>query len=260
MLKEQLRNILILITLLGVGLIISMLFKTPDDPVSIVSDPAPTYNSENKVRIIKNIKSVEPELSRTKNKDQDACLEKYLSQMKYLDNETLSEEFTFDKYKTNYPEPKVLSNLDLNFSETARRFRTSIGDQLSKKGVNFDGKYTIVGSGLTGWPGFDWIVDRETGEAYEFPYIDLLRFEKDSNLIILNMKSDIKIASYYEGQYDCSFWGLGGYDVMAYELIPHYFLWEGNKLIHLGPKEFNPIINWFWSNYFNNPGDPTRTY
>ena len=185
-------------------------------------------------------------------KFQENCLQKYIEQKKYLDTETLSEEFTFEKYPTKHSEPEILEGLDLDFSKTARYFRTTIGEQLLEDGVSFDGKYTIAGTAMTGRGSTYWIVDRTNGKAYQIPYTGLsMKYSKDSNLIILNSKPGIIDLFYIEeyNEYNCWSYIEGGRSIMVYDAIPHYFLWEDNKLRHLGPKEYEPLKDLFWENY-----------
>ena len=184
-----------------------------------------------------------------KNKE---CLAAYEKQKEYLDNETLSQKFTFDKYKSIYSEPKTLKGLDLNFSKTAREFRTYIGFQLGDK-VDFDGKYTIVGVGMTGWDGPTWIVDRTNGKAYEFPYQHYyfsLDYRKDSNLIIINSKDKIKEMHDTRECFYLNITTKNDEILGAYDLVPHYLLWENNQFKYLGPEEYTPAINYFWESYF----------
>ena len=184
-----------------------------------------------------------------KNKE---CLTAYEKQKEYLDNETLFQKFTFDKYKSIYSEPKTLKGLDLNFSKTAREFRTNIGFQLGDK-VDFDGKYTIVGVGMTGWDGPTWIVDRTNGKAYEFPYQHYyfsLDYKKDSNLIILNSKEKIKEMHDMRECFYLNITTKNDEILGAYDLVPHYLLWENNQFKYLGPEEYTPAINYFWESYF----------
>ena len=234
MIIEQLRNLLILTILIGVGVAVNMVWKSNN----------PIYSG--------NFKERKQEIDQdyiNKNKE---CFSAYKKQKEYLDNETLSKEFTFDKYKSIYSEPKILKELDLNFSKTAREFRTNIGFQLGDK-VDFDGKYTIVGVGMTGWDGPTWIVDRTNGKAYEFPYQHYyfsLDYRKDSNLIILNSKEKIK--EMHDTQ-ECFYLNITTKDdeiLGAYDLVPHYLLWENNQFKYLGPKEYTPAINYFWESYF----------
>ena len=234
MIIEQLRNLLILTILIVVGVAVNMVWKSNN----------PIYSGDFKER--------KQEIDQdyiNKNKE---CFSAYEKQKEYLDNETLSKEFTFDKYKSIYSEPKILKELDLNFSKTAREFRTNIGFQLGDK-VDFDGKYTIVGVGMTGWDGPTWIVDRTNGKAYEFPYQHYyfsLDYKKDSNLIIINSKEKIK--EMHDTQ-ECFYLNITTKDEEisgAYDLVPHYLLWENNQFRYLGPKEYIPAINYFWEGYF----------
>ena len=234
MIIEQLRNLLILTILIVVGVAVNMVWKSNN----------PIYSGDFKER--------KQEIDQdyiNKNKE---CFSAYEKQKEYLDNETLSKEFTFDKYKSIYSEPKILKELDLNFSKTAREFRTNIGFQLGDK-VDFDGKYTIVGVGMTGWDGPTWIVDRTNGKAYEFPYQHYyfsLDYKKDSNLIIINSKEKIKEM---HDEQECFYLNITTKDEEisgAYDLVPHYLLWENNQFKYLGPKEYTPAINYFWESYF----------
>ena len=61
----------------------------------------------------------------------------------------------------------------------------------------------------------------------------------------------IEKASYHklEKKYDCWSFIEGGRTIKIYDLIPHYFLWENNKLRHLGPKEYEPLLDLFWESY-----------
>ena len=206
MIIEQLRNLLILTILIVVGVAVNMVWKSNN----------PIYSGDFKER--------KQEIDQdyiNKNKE---CFSAYEKQKEYLDNETLSKEFTFDKYKSIYSEPKILKELDLNFSKTAREFRTNIGFQLGDK-VDFDGKYTIVGVGMTGWDGPTWIVDRTNGKAYEFPYQHYyfsLDYKKDSNLIIINSKEKIKEM---HDEQECFYLNITTKDdeiLGAYDLVPHY--------------------------------------
>ncbi len=178
------------------------------------------------------------------------CSKEYKIQRKYLNKDTSSVEFTFDKYKTANSSPEILKNLDLNSSKTAKEFRSSINSQLKDK-VDFDGKYTMVGVGMTGWDGPVWIVDRLDGKAYEFPYHHYhfsLDYDKNSNLIVVNSKDRIKEMHEIHG---CSYLNITG-DVIsgAYGMRPHYFLWEDGQFKYLGPDNYIPSKNTFWEGYF----------
>jgi hypothetical protein len=183
--------------------------------------------------------------------EEDICHEKYKEQERYLRGETLSEQFTFDKYPTKNTEPKELSELDLNSSRTARKFRTAISQQLNT--VDFDGKYTIVGVGMTGWDGPVWIIDRTNGKAYEFPYHHYyfsLSYQENSNLLIVNSESYIKEMRRTQECYYMSITRKKDEMFMGYDLIPQYFLWTGDKFEYLGPSNVTPESNAFWEYYF----------
>ncbi|MFA7191764.1 MAG: hypothetical protein WC089_00480 [Candidatus Paceibacterota bacterium] len=180
------------------------------------------------------------------------CSPEYKIQRKYLNKDMSSLEFNFDKYKTKNSRPETLKSLDLNYSKTAKEFRTSIIYQL-KDEIDFDGKYTVVGTGMTGWDGPVWIVDRSNGKAYEFPYHHYrfsLDYSKDSNLIVVNSKERIKEMHEIHG---CSYLNIME-DIVrgAYDLRPHYFVWEDGEFKYLGPQSYTPNKNPFWGDYFNN--------
>jgi len=227
MIRERFINIIILVVIFIIAVVTNTIF-TKETAVSV---------SNGEVKIDKE------------------CLEGYKKQKEYLDNETLSKEITFDKYKTSFFEPKSLADLDLDFSKTARTFRTAVGDQLYKYGVDFDGKYTITSVGMTGWDGPVWIVDRTNGRAYEFPYHHYgfsLKFQKDSNLIIVNSREDLEEIHRTQECYYLNVETKDGEYLLGYDLITQYFLWEDNKLKYLGPEEYKPSFNSFWDGYFKN--------
>jgi hypothetical protein len=178
------------------------------------------------------------------------CSPEYKIQRKYLNKDRSSLEFNFDKFKTKNSSPEILKSLDLNYSKTAREFRTSIGHQLNNE-IDFDGKYTVVGTGITGWDGPVWIVDRSNGRAYEFPYHHYrfsIDYRKDSNLIVVNSKERIKELHEIHG---CSYLNIME-DIVrgAYDLKPHYFIWQDGEFKYLGPLSYTPNKNPFWEDYF----------
>jgi len=181
------------------------------------------------------------------------CFKGVSEQLKYLDNEILSDKFTFEKYivanilKT---EPK---DLDASSSRYANAFRTSIRDTLKETGINFAGHYSIIsGAGMTGWSSNYYIIDRANGRAYIFPYSsDLLDFKLDSNLIIMNSKPAIlerlKDSKFMEMYCD----GRPSWNINDIDARPFYFLWKNNELKLLGPTNIKPPKNEFWNVYFN---------
>lgn len=176
------------------------------------------------------------------------CADAVATQDKYLENEKLSDTFTFEKYAISNVLTTTLANLDINSNPTARMFRTMIREDLEREGVNFAGHYTIAGVGLTGWGGNYWIVDRKNGKAFTFPYMPyLLDYRKDSNLLIMNSKPIIKeaLAEAYQYNGPCS--DIGGQGILYSDLRPFYFLWENNQLKLLGPTHIKPDINEYWT-------------
>ncbi len=180
------------------------------------------------------------------------CSKGVLEQIRYFNNENLSDKFTFERYKVSDSlkiEPK---DLDINSNRYAREFRTSIRYQMANTGVNFAGHYSLVDVGMTGWGSSYYIIDRSNGKAYTFPYwAFLLDFKTDSNLIVMNPKDSFierlqnskGPGEYCDGR---PFWS--NYDIDA---SPFYFLWENNELKLLGPTNIKPPINEFWKGYFD---------
>lgn len=180
------------------------------------------------------------------------CLKGVQAQLKYLDGETLYNEFTFEKYKTAdfiTGEPK---DLDINSNKFAKEFRTMIRLRMEESGVNFAGHYSIVSVGLTGSGENYYIVDRSNGKAYTFPYRPAnLEFNNNSNLILMNPKHRIleliknakSSDDYCDPRPDWDYSDIGA--------RPFYLLWQDNKLQLLGPTNIKPPINKFWGWYFN---------
>ena len=191
--------------------------------------------------------------SQTKIVDKE-CANAVSVQDQYLENEKLSEKFTFEEYKIGNIFTTTPADLDINSNLFAREFRTMLRRGL-EEGVNFAGHYSIVSVGMTGWGDNYWIIDRSNGKAYTFPYIGYgLDFRKDSNLIILDSKSVITQAFEEIKPYGgvCYPHGIGAQGIMYTDLRPFYFLWDNNNLKLLGPTEIKPPINKFWVEYFRN--------
>jgi hypothetical protein len=176
----------------------------------------------------------------------DQCVREIIEQINYFKNEKLSELITFDKYQTNIFNDE-LEDLDISSSDSARMFRTAIRYDLKDYGVNFAGHYTIASVGMTGWGENYWIVDRENGKAYEFPYqAEFIDFRKESNLIIINSKDQIlKYMKESNNYLDVCTNGL--FYPKYYELRPSYLLWENNEIkIIDNPKNIQPILTPFF--------------
>jgi hypothetical protein len=178
------------------------------------------------------------------------CVKGIIEQIDYLKNEKLSELITSYKYPANIYTSE-LKDIDIFSSNSARMFRTAIRYDLESQGVNFAGHYTITSVGMTGWGENYWIIDRENGKAYEFPYqAEFIDFRKDSNLIIINPKD--KLLEFMKDSENYSDVCLGGlFYQRYYELRPSYVLWENNeaKVIdnpqNIKPTE-NPFFGGFW--------------
>lgn len=181
----------------------------------------------------------------------DACMRRLLDLIQYLDTETISRRYTFDKFEIPDHPIKTLAALDIKSSRTARAFRTNIGYELREKGINFAGKYSFVGVGMTGWGENRWIVDRTNGRAFEFPYrVNEIEFRKNSNLIIIRPRA--KFLSELQQSVDprdlCD-------ERMAYDpeidLRPAYLLWRNDSLLFLaGGDQQLPTTEEFWKSFF----------
>jgi len=182
----------------------------------------------------------------------DKCSLAILNQIDYLNKEKFFEEFTFDRYKITNVSKTIPANLDINSDRSAKEFRTMIHSELVEKGVNFAGHYSIVSVGLTGWGENYWIVDRNNGKAYPFPYIPtFLDFRKDSNLIIMDSKDAIFSSMRETSDYRDNCTTTRTMYLYFPNVRPFYFLWQNDKLILLAPKTIDPPVNQFWSGYFN---------
>jgi len=176
---------------------------------------------------------------------EDGCTGGIQNQKIYLQNETLADSETFEKYKTTSTLSSAPADLNVNSDKFAKKFRTNINLGLKNEGVNFAGTYTVVNVGMTGSGSNYYIIDRKNGNAYLFPYFtDYLEFRKDSNLLIMNPKNEI--LNIINGAKDES-------DLCWYEnqqrfsyLWPFYFLWKDNQFILLGPHDIDPPLNRFW--------------
>ncbi len=179
--------------------------------------------------------------------DEKECLVKVTEQKEYLNNEKFYLTYTFDTNKVPvYSGP--LADLDTASNPTANEFRTAIRGNLTE-GINFGGKYTIVGIGMTGYGTNYFIVDRTNGKAYDFPYFAGARldYRKDSDLIIMNprdkllellsMSDDPTKYCYIEQQQEFA------------DLRPFYFIWQSNEAILLDPKNLKPKMNEFFATF-----------
>lgn len=177
------------------------------------------------------------------------CIEKIKEQKTYLQNETLANTETFEKYKTNHALSSIPADLNINSNKFANKFRTSIRLGL-EDGVNFAGTYTIVDVGMTGNGSNYYIIDRKNGNAYTFPYFtDYLEFKKDSNLLIMNPKKELLgIINGADNESDLCF-----YENQQWfpDLRPFYFLWENNQLTLIGPQNIELPLNQFWNTDIN---------
>lgn len=150
-----------------------------------------------------------------------------------------------------FAEHSLWADLDISSQYTARYFRTSIRNDMAAKGINFAGHYTIVGVGMTGWDTGYWIVDRQNGKAYVFPYRALcLKFQRDSNLIVINSNAIIRDSMPQPADSMDSCDKITDNDLSDGAYEPAAFLWENNKLALLWPEDSKPEINTFWTEYF----------
>jgi len=182
----------------------------------------------------------------------DECSLAILNQIDYLNKETFFEEFIFDNYKIIDELKTIPADLDINSDRSAKKFRTMIRSELNEKGVNFAGHYSIVSVGMTGWGENYWIVDRNNGKAYPFPYIStFLDFKKNSNLIIMDSKNSIFSSMRETSDYRDNCTTIGTMYLYFPNIRPFYFLWQNDKLILLAPKTIDPPVNQFWKEWFN---------
>jgi hypothetical protein len=182
----------------------------------------------------------------------DSCIRKVISLVHYLDTETLSRIYTFERYPVSDTITGTPAPLDIKSSRSAREFRTNIRLELEAHGVNFAGKYSLVGVGMTGWGENRWIVDRTNGKAYEFPYwAERIEFRKNSNLVILHPKKiflDFLQSTGDPGE--ACYYPQPTHAVLFADLRPAYLLWRNNKLTVLAPETPPLVVNEFWKGYF----------
>lgn len=188
---------------------------------------------------------------------EEMCKNDLKEQEDYLNKETLSSLYTFDKYTVISTDDKFAPHaLDANSSKYAREFKTKLREQLLTAEVNFARNYAIVAVGMTGWGNNYWIVNRRNGQAFEFPYHAYsLEFDVNSNLIIMNSKESIikLLAENPEG--GCYFLN----QEKVSELRPFYFKWENEQLVLLAPidNKITPSVNQFWIDYLSDIPDGT---
>jgi hypothetical protein len=133
----------------------------------------------------------------------------------------IESEISFEKYPIKEVYTGKITPLDLNSSEVANNFRTTIRASL-EKGVNFAGHYVISEIGFTGYGTEIVITDAYNGKAYPFPYMAWADFKyaSTSNLLVVNPEESIL-------EYDkLGLWSQK--DIKTY-----YFVWEDNTLISL---------------------------
>jgi len=179
----------------------------------------------------------------------DACQAKLAEQSEYLTKEDFSKRITFDQFSIRENFTKKPADLDFLSVPSASAFRAKIGEELKRVGVNFAGHYSIVSVSVTDWGDNYWIVDRNNGKAYEFPYkATYLEFKKDSNLIIMDSKKSIeKGMETMDSALDvCAYIG----PVRHYDLRPFYFTWKESGTVQLEPQKLTPPANTFWLEYF----------
>jgi hypothetical protein len=177
---------------------------------------------------------------------EEQCAKDLAAQKDYLDREAYSSLHTFDKNPSLNEMRFAPQKADPNSSIYARLFRTKLNEQLINTPVNFDGSYSIVAVGMTGWGQNYWIVDRKTGHAYEFPYHAMsLDFKKESNLIIMNSKENILKLLNENPEAGCYYYN----QEKVTDFRPFYFKWENSKLVLLAPIDIKPTVNTFWIDY-----------
>lgn len=177
---------------------------------------------------------------------EEQCAKDLAAQKAYLEGEAYSSQYNFDNYPSINEMLFKPIRLDPNSSVYARQFRTKIDDQLNSTPANFDGRYSIVSVGMTGWGQNHWIVDRKTGRAYEFPYHAMsLESKKESNLIIMNSKENIWKLLGENPEAGCYYYN----QEKVTDFRPFYFKWENANLVLLAPTDIRPAVNTFWIDY-----------
>jgi hypothetical protein len=185
---------------------------------------------------------------------QNPCAKELDKQNNYLNSETYSEKFRFEQYPSVFNKNFRPQFLDINSSQYSRKFRSRIDEELKKTPVNFDGRYSFIAVGMSGWGNQYWIIDRKTGKAFEFPYHAVsIEFREQSNLIILNPKEKIRELLSQSGGTDCYFIN----QEKVSDLRPFYLKWENSNLILLAPGIIKPPVNLFWTEFFSDIPDGT---
>ena len=180
----------------------------------------------------------------------DDCSQFIIAQEKAINSDPLVNTETFDKYPVASVLQTTPANLDTNSNAFAHEFRSALKDQLSKAGVNFAGHYSIVDVGMTGWGASYYIVDRNNGKAYTFPYeATFLDFREDSNLILMNSKQDILNFIQQSTSPSDPCMSTGTIGVYYTDARPFYLLWQDNKLQVLGSGSSTPPVNPFWTEF-----------
>jgi hypothetical protein len=180
----------------------------------------------------------------------DACAGALRAQLLDLDAETLSVSFRFERYPVASMSRARPAPLDVSSLRSARTFRTKLREALDTAGVNFAGHYAIVEVGMTGWGPNYWIVDRRTGQAFEFPYkATYLDFTDSSALVIMDSKNAIlrALGEMADPEEACAH--VGG-PLRYTDLRPFYFRWHNRRLEQLAPAGAIPPPNTFWNDYF----------
>ena len=176
------------------------------------------------------------------------CSNDLSAQAAYLERESYSRDITFAGYPAHPTHDLRPAPLDVNSSPYAREFKTRLGGELSSRGINFAGYYSVVRVGMTGWGMNYWIVDRRTGRAHEFPFhATFLDFDAKSTLIIVNPKDSIRGLLNQENGGGCFFLN----QEKVSDLKPFYLQWKNDTLSLLAPPDRTPPVNTFWIDYLS---------
>jgi hypothetical protein len=177
------------------------------------------------------------------------CRRRMKEQLEAMSRDVLAGRETFEKHPAREQLSGPPADVDLDSSRYARAFRTRLREELAANGVNFAGAYSLVSVGMTGWGNNWYIVDRRTGEVTLFPwYAAFLDFRKDSNLLVMNPRDDIR-KTLDEQEPDCHFLN----QQLLTSLRSFYFLWQDGRLVLLGPTDLEPPRNRFWDEYLPPP-------
>lgn len=135
----------------------------------------------------------------------------------------------FEDHRVRIKPIKTPASINVDQDRFVHRFRTVLNRKAKSEGINFAGKYTVltIGSGSV----CHWmvIVDRINGKPYVAPFNYRYGFSvrHDSRLLVMDSKD---IIARENGSPE------------AGEADPAYFVWNGRRLVQIGPRRNRPIL------------------